>query len=932
MGRTLHAQVNIFVGRTGELGTLAEVAAAAASGAAAAIVIGPPGSGKSRLLAEAQVRMPFPQRVAIVGYEPERFVPLAAAAGLLRTLMEVPRHGQRLEALLFRPQEATALEPVRLFEAAHRAFRTLDPALLVIDDVHWMDELSFTLCHYLIRAAQDSGQRVAVLAATRPGERGASITNALPPDRATVIELPPLTLEEGIELALGIDTNLDLTRAADFWETAHGSPFWLEALAQTGGVRGGLGQMLTVRVRGAGSDAGALLAVLAVAGRPVSIADAAALVDWPPGRAEAALGELVSRGIAVESGGAARLTHDLIRESAVANLPEDSRRSIHRRLAELLELGAGGDLRPLREALEHRRAAGAPTLDVARRLAGSPRRTLLGEEGLHLLAEIADESDPFDDAALVLQEQVASLASELAEHEEALARWSLVAERVDEPLRRASALLAASKAAYALARVVDARELLGHSQLIDAGDDVLQIEQRTHEAAILLWLEQRTAEGRALAREAVAAASRLAIGSGGVDALDGQGRQAYIDAFRLDYETAMQEGDTAALLRAAEAREAAARGFDLESYLTALLAVGVALLLSTRDREAVGHFRRIWADAHRYVFPRLAVDAGYWLARSLERMGDLIEAEQVVTETSDLAARAGDVPRARNRIARVACTVALQRGRPREALHRLEREARQESNEHQQIAFHEELALWYARLEGPDASERVLEQLAAGHVCAEAVGCRRCAAELTLFSAEALARIGRQNEARRALSSWEALGMRADGLDQVVHLHAGALTESDAAARAATLDTALAAAEPSPYALESLWIRLDLGLALAAAGSDRAVAELESAVTAARERGAGTARELAEQALRALGVRTWRRGAAGRPLTRREHEVALLVAGGATNGEIARTLFLSPKTVERHVSNMLKKVGARNRTELAERLRGRAAEDTGIPR
>lgn len=47
-------KVNIFVGRTAELGTLAEVATRAASGVAAAIVIGPPGSGKSRLLAEAQ--------------------------------------------------------------------------------------------------------------------------------------------------------------------------------------------------------------------------------------------------------------------------------------------------------------------------------------------------------------------------------------------------------------------------------------------------------------------------------------------------------------------------------------------------------------------------------------------------------------------------------------------------------------------------------------------------------------------------------------------------------------------------------------------------------------------------------------------------------------------------------------------------------------
>jgi DNA-binding NarL/FixJ family response regulator len=35
---------------------------------------------------------------------------------------------------------------------------------------------------------------------------------------------------------------------------------------------------------------------------------------------------------------------------------------------------------------------------------------------------------------------------------------------------------------------------------------------------------------------------------------------------------------------------------------------------------------------------------------------------------------------------------------------------------------------------------------------------------------------------------------------------------------------------------------------------------------------------------------------------------------------VAKTLFLSPKTVERHVTNALRKVGARNRTELAALL------------
>jgi DNA-binding NarL/FixJ family response regulator len=57
--------------------------------------------------------------------------------------------------------------------------------------------------------------------------------------------------------------------------------------------------------------------------------------------------------------------------------------------------------------------------------------------------------------------------------------------------------------------------------------------------------------------------------------------------------------------------------------------------------------------------------------------------------------------------------------------------------------------------------------------------------------------------------------------------------------------------------------------------------------------------------------------AAGTRLTRREEQVLSLIADGHTGKEIAEALVISPRTVERHRENLLRKLGLRNRVELA---------------
>jgi len=95
---------------------------------------------------------------------------------------------------------------------------------------------------------------------------------------------------------------------------------------------------------------------------------------------------------------------------------------------------------------------------------------------------------------------------------------------------------------------------------------------------------------------------------------------------------------------------------------------------------------------------------------------------------------------------------------------------------------------------------------------------------------------------------------------------------------------------------------------------------------------AATERAHVDQLLRQLGIRTWRRGARARQtgdlsaLSDREREIANLLADGASNPDIASALFLSRKTVERHVSSILGKLDAKNRAQVAAKV---AAGDTG---
>jgi DNA-binding CsgD family transcriptional regulator/tetratricopeptide (TPR) repeat protein len=107
------------------------------------------------------------------------------------------------------------------------------------------------------------------------------------------------------------------------------------------------------------------------------------------------------------------------------------------------------------------------------------------------------------------------------------------------------------------------------------------------------------------------------------------------------------------------------------------------------------------------------------------------------------------------------------------------------------------------------------------------------------------------------------------------------------------------------------------------AGAEDATKTAQECLQLAERLAAATAHDVRALARRArLRIEQPAPAAAPRPdirfrLTDREHEVLTLVAEGRSNGQIAATLFISPKTASVHVSNILAKLGVATRTEAA---------------
>jgi DNA-binding CsgD family transcriptional regulator len=277
--------------------------------------------------------------------------------------------------------------------------------------------------------------------------------------------------------------------------------------------------------------------------------------------------------------------------------------------------------------------------------------------------------------------------------------------------------------------------------------------------------------------------------------------------------------------------------------------------------------------------------------------------------------------------------IQLSRGDWRQAMEALRQEVALQPDPHHRIHPQQIIGVWLARLNGVHAEAEVSEVLAAAKADAMEAGCKRCSRQLTLLSAEANTRIGRIEQAKQYLAAWMP-EQDSDPQDGIWHRHILALVhfaEGDVISAVAALEGTLDERERLGYRHDLVWAYLDLAAGLRRDEPARAAEVWRKAGAQAEAMGAVTEARLADLGLRKLGVRTWRRGPAVRAqeavlrLSERERQIGDMLVAGASNPDIARSLFLSRKTVERHVSNVLARTGARNRTELA----GLLAEQSG---
>ena len=192
------------------------------------------------------------------------------------------------------------------------------------------------------------------------------------------------------------------------------------------------------------------------------------------------------------------------------------------------------------------------------------------------------------------------------------------------------------------------------------------------------------------------------------------------------------------------------------------------------------------------------------------------------------------------------------------------------------------------------------------------------AAPLLLRLVEACLACGEPPAARAGAAALANLA-RAGGesVRGLAQLAAGLATGAEGGDALPELEAALTHLVRAGMPFEASQARLAIAEAVGGRSPAFAIREARLAMTEFAAMGAQPGADQAANLLRRLGVRPAGGARSQATLSRREEEVARLVGLGLSNDQIAARLFLSPRTIEHHVSSILRKLAVSSRVEVA---------------